>query len=326
MQFPLALNPARLFDSGKPGISPLNVLKTQFANVLGRQSPGYNAPVGGNTSPVGGNAPFIEDRGSLSAGQTLSVGTGTGASASASGGDAAQLGSLRSEITARRERANSIFDALTGAVSALAQEKRNALESQFATEQGRAVGDYLENAGTLARTYRARGIGDSSYKINALDRASSLQARALEDLGSQRLSGLSKVGGEAVGAQAKINADRSSIAGINLDEVGRKDDGTYDTSKLIELRNDLDQRIRDAETQQAQFGKDAGFRGKLDQIAPYAGTTAALKGALQSLVQSATPPVVRDRIAAAIISNYAPQDASVWQNYYDQEKQKTTTG
>lgn len=237
-------------------------------------------------------------------------------------GSSPQVAALRADIIARRERANSIFDALTGAVQALAQEKRGGIEGDFAREQGRAIEDSTNQLNTVARTYRGRGLGDSSYKVNALDEGATAQARALEDLGRQRESGLTQVGSEAETALARINADRGSVGGIDLAQVGRREDGTYDVNQLAELRNSLDERIREAEVQQTQFGTQAGFRGKLEKIAPYGGTVDTLKSALSSLVQSAAPKVVKDRLASAIISNYAPTDAQTWTNFYEEQSRR----
>lgn len=277
-------------------------------NVTSQNQPG---DVRINTGPIGGGAV---------------QGAATGGGGIAQAQDTQQIAGLRNEIIARRDRANSIFDALTGAISALAQEKRGGLEQQFQQQQQQATEDFTNQSGQLARAYRGRGIGDSSFKVNALDAAGNQFQRAIQDLGSQRQSGLAKVGSESEVALARLGADRGSLAGINIDEVGRRDDGTVDITKLAELRDSLDDRIRQAQVQQTELGTESGFRGKLDQIAPYGGTTEALRGALNSLIQAAVPKAVKDRLASAIISNYAPTDAGVWQQYYEEQNRQTATG
>lgn len=261
-------------------------------------------------------------------GTTTSVGTtgggGTTAGQISAEQQAQQIASLRNEIISRRERANSIFEALTGAVSALAQEKRGQLEQGFAKETENAGEEFNRQSNLIASRYRGRGLGDSSYKTYALEDAGESYQDTLGSLGQQRQAGLGQVGADSATALARIGADRGSVNAANLDEVGRREDGTYDADALRSLRDKLDERIREAEVQQAEFGTQAGFRGQLDKIAPYGGTVDTLRSALTSLAQSAAPKVVKDRIASTIIGNYAPTDQQVWTQFYNEEEQKNT--
>lgn len=327
-----AVTPGHAFETVRQNIRNPNY--DMYGTPLGQDPNKVVSSIGGMNynfagDPIGGS--FAQQTQGLSSPSGGVVGGGARTGGGAAGGGAqtaaqqAQIGGLRNEIIARRERANSIFDALTGAVSALAQEKRGQLESQFQQEQTRATEDFTTKGDELSRIYAARGLGDSSYRVNALDKASQEYQRAIQDLGQQKQTGLAKVGSEAAGAQARIGADKGALGAIRLDEVGRKPDGTYDVNALVELRNNLDERIRNAEVQQTQFGTEAGFRGQLNQIAPYGGTVDALKSALTSLAQSAAPTVVKDRIATALIGNYAPQEGGVWQNFYDEESRKVAS-
>lgn len=254
---------------------------------------------------------------------------------------AGEIGALKSEILARRQRANSIFDSLTAAVNSLTKEKRAALETQFADEQTRATENFTREGDQLQRTYAGRGLGDSSYKTEALDTAGKGYERAIKDLGTARQTGLAKVGSEAATNLAGINADRSSVNAANLDEIlnsvrvtgvdnlGLKSynlgELTDNVSTLRDLRNQIDDRIRKAEVQQAGFNTEQGFRGKLNQIAPYNGINQNLQSALSALVNSAAPKVVKDRLATAIINNYDPSNGQQWQNFYDTESEKLNT-
>lgn len=261
----------------------------------GGNIPGGNTP-GGNTPGGGGGQPS--------------------AAAIAAQQKAAQVGQLRNEIISRRERANSIFEALTGAVQALAQEKRGSLESDFGRESARAQEDYTDTSGQLSRAYAGRGLGDSSYRINALDKAGADYGRTVEDLGNQRQSALGQLGGETVGALARIGADREASNSFNLDELGD------DVESLMSLRNKLDERIRQAGVQQAEFGTQSGFKGRLGGIAANTQSVGVLKSSLQNLLQTAVPKSTKDKIASAIINNYAPEEANVWQEFWNKESQK----
>lgn len=249
-------------------------------------------------------------------GDVLSSSTGNsmgGGSMNSVGPDPAEVASLRDEIISRRERANSIFDALTGAVSALAASKRGELEKGFQREQQTATEQFGTQSKDISRAYRGRGLGESSYRINALEDAGKAFQGALAQLGEQRTAGLGEIGGQLAGQLARIKADRGSMADLNLDELGD------DVGSLRQLRNNLDERIREAEIQQATARTPEGFAGQLNKVAPYGGTTNALKGALDSLLKSATPQTVKSALAQQIISNYDPDNEAFWKNYYEQE-------
>lgn len=248
-------------------------------------------------------------------GQAGGAAAGPSAADIAAQQQAQEVAALRNDIIGRRQRANAIFDALTGAVNSLAQEKRGQLEAQFQQNSQRAQEDFITKGDELNSVYAARGLGDSSYRVNAANLASRDYQRTFQDLVGGRDAGLAKVGAEAVGTQAQIAADRNSVNSRNLNEIN-------DPNALRELRNQTEDRVNKADVQSAQFGTDAGFRGRLDQIAPYAGINDALKSALTGLIQSATPKPVKDKLAGALISNYAPGDAQIWQQFYDEQSRK----
>lgn len=299
------------------GVTVDNPMRLEKTKAL--PSSGQPAAVSSPAAPI----PTASSPMTRSGGQAALGGGGPSAADVAAQQQAQELAGLRNEIISRRERANSIFDALTGAVQALAQEKRGGLEQQYQQETGRALEDFTDKGDELQRVYAARGLADSSYRINAVDKASRDYQRSLQDLGSAREKGLSDVGSEASGSLARIGADRGAVNAQDLGEIGRKEDGTYDTNALRELRNQLDARIREAEVQQSQFGTAQGFRGRLDQIAPYNGIGDSLRSALATLIQSATPTVVKDRLASQLIANYAPSDSAAYQKFYEDQKKQT---
>lgn len=268
-------------------------------------TPGTSTTGGGGTTPSAPSAPAAPSAEQIAAQQ-----------------QAQQVASLREEITARRQRANSIFAALTGAVQALAQEKRGELESGFTRESEGAQEDYTRQSQLIANRYRGRGLGDSSYKNYALEDAGEDYGRTMEDLGAARQSGLSQVGKDSDSLIAQVNSDQKSVNYDPLDEVGRREDGTYDPNKLIELRSQIDERIRQAEVQQTQLNTSAGFRGSLDKVAPYRGIVDTMKNSLAALARSAAPKVVKDRIAETIIGNYAPSDAGTWRSFYEEQNKQ----
>lgn len=310
---------------------PTNIWNPQGGAAGNLQGSSVNPQSSGVTiqgvQPTSGTSLFQGATGSMSGSPTSSTGSygltdGLGTSSPsaadiASQQQAAEAANLKNEIISRRDRANQIFDALTGAVSALVQEKRGRVESDYAREQGAATDAFTKESGNISQAYRGRGLGSSSYRSYALEDAGEAHASALGELGSQRQDALSQVGAEAVGAEARINADRGSLNTINLDDYGD------DANALRQLRDNIDQKIRDAEVKQAELGTASGMRGRLDQIAPYGGTLQTLQTALGNLASIAIPKSAKDKIASAIIDNYAPSDRGTWEAFYNEESKKT---
>lgn len=281
-------------------------------------------------NPFGGGRLTQPSGSGYVAGASTGTSSGGGGGGAPSAGDVAsqqqaqQIASLKEEIIARRQRANSIFSALTGAVQALAKSKRGELEEGYVKETEGAEEDFTRQSQLIAGRYRGRGLGDSSYKSYALEDAGEDYEGTLEDLGQARQSGLAQVGSDTDTLLAQLSADKASVNYDKLNEVGKRDDGTYDPQKLIELRSKIDERIRELGVQQSQLKTSKGFRGSLDKIAPYGGITDSLRNSLTALANSAAPKIVKDRLANTIISNYAPTDAQTWTNFYEEQTKKET--
>jgi hypothetical protein len=233
---------------------------------------------------------------------------------------AAQVSDLQSQIVARRQQANQIFDALTGAVNALAQAKRSDYETGYNQNVQRAGEDFTQQGDQLNNTYAARGLGDSSYRINAFDQAGQAYTRSLQDMGNTRNTDLANIGSTAASQQAAIGSDRASVNNTPISQIGVRADGSYDVTALQNARDQLDQRIQAATVQQAQLNTPQGYRGQLDQIAPNNQINSQLQSALGGLIKAAIPQNVKDKIASTLISNYAPDQSQLWEQYYQQQQ------
>jgi hypothetical protein len=282
----------------------------QVGTGIQQADPGYQ--VQGTTS--GGTSEGYTTGGSTG-GYTSS---GPSAAEIAAQQQAQQVSDLQSQIVARRQAANQIFDALTGAVNALAQEKRSNYEQGYSQNVQRAGEDFTQQGDQLNNTYAARGLGDSSYRINAFDQAGQAYNRTLQDMGNQRNSDLANIGATAASQQASIGSDRASVNGTPLEQIGVRSDGSYDVTALQNARDQLDQRIQAAQVQQAQLNTPSGYRGQLDQIAPNTQLNTQLQNALSGLIKAAVPQSVKDKLANTLISSYDPANAAYWQDVYNQ--------
>lgn len=229
---------------------------------------------------------------------------------------AARAEALREQVLSRRGRANALFEALTGAVRGMAKAQRGEFEEGIAKQEGMARTDFQESVPGINRTYGGRGLLDSSYRVNAIDAAANALDRALAELGEERESGLARIGREAETELAAIGADRSSIADLNLGEIGD------DASQLVSLRNKLDDLIRTATQRRSTLRSSEGFRGRLNQIAPSGKATGALRQSLSNLAQAAIPQSVKNRVAEAVINTYIgdSNDADKWRRFFQEQQ------
>lgn len=324
------IDPFRSQASNTTSTAPtlnFNPTNTGLYDVGGSYS-GIDVSSGGSTFSSGGlnilTPSTTTGTASLDGGGQTGGGTDPAAAAEAQrkAEEAARIQGLRDEISARRQRANTIFDSLTAAVQNLAKEKRGELEGSYNQQQAAATDQFGQQSNLIANRYRGRGLGDSSYKTYALEDAGESYNATVQQLGRERQQGLADVGGYLTEQEARIGADRQAANYDDLTQVGLREDGTYDANALIELRSKLDERIREAEVQQAQTTTNAGFRGRLDQVSPYSGAVDTLKSSLAALARSAAPSTVKDRIAQTLIGNYAPEDGSTWTNFYQEEQKK----
>lgn len=299
---------------------------------LGRQLPflkqGYGIKSAIDDPTRGVGSAFIQEMPSGGApagggggGQPPSV-SATGGGGGGSGGGfnpaAAQSAQLRNEILSRRARANAIFDALTNTVNAIAQERTGELESDFGRQVGSIQQQAEDTSGDLLNAFGSRGLLDSSYRINAQERAAREASGAVDELGRARGAGLADIGRFVSGTRGGLEATREGINAIDLNQFGD------DPNALAKVRDQLDQRIRELQTTQAETQTGRGYRQSLRQAVPNLRDLAGpVKQALDSLVRAAVPANVKQALASGIInSSPDPEERLLWQRYFDQVQQQ----
>lgn len=277
-------------------------------------SPARSAGSGGGSS--GGNSGYAPSSG----GQAYGGDTGGGSAGPTQEElDAQRAAELRKVIGAKRNRLNQLFDALIDDVDKVTTARRRELQKSYDQELTSSREGFTQKSDELVKTFAGRGLADSSYRIEGEANAATQFKRALDELGRQNQSALGELGQSAAEKQAAINADRQSLAQINLDEL--KDD----VSGLTQARNQITKMIIEAQRQRSSLDTPGGYRGRLDKISPAKGQAQALRAQLDALIQSNTPQVVKDAIASGLIGNYGGVDTDVWQQYYQSQQQKAVT-
>lgn len=277
---------------------------------------------GGNQSAGGGGTGILGARtgGQAYGGNAQASGGGSGAAGPTQEElDAQRAGELRKVIGAKRNRLNQLFDALIDDVDRVTTARRGELQKSYDQELTSSREGFTQKSDELVKTFAGRGLADSSYRIEGEANAATQFKRALDELGRQNQSALGELGQSAAEKQAAINADRQSLAQINLDEL--KDD----VSGLTQARNQITKMIIEAQKQRSSLDTPGGYRDRLNKISPAKGQAEALRTQLDALIQSNTPQVVKDAIASGLIGNYGGVDTDVWNQYYQTAQQKAVT-
>lgn len=232
---------------------------------------------------------------------TMGFGADTGAlsgGADGGGGGIDQLAAARNEIAASIERANKIYELLGGDVKQLVQGQRGDLEESYQKELDSLIRAQADDALALDAAYGARGLTDSSYRINAQDRNS----RAYSD---ERGSLADEVQGQRAGLGryletnlAKFDAGRDYISSAtkNLDQVN-------DLESLMTLQNDLNARIASLREERSGLRTEGEFTKALDKYAPTTGRAQALRGRINTIANSPAPPAEKRRIMLGFVSS-----------------------
>lgn len=256
-----------------------------------------------------GGSPQYESSGAVSGG-------GSRGSSRVANPVVAESDGLRNEIASRRSRANAIFSALTNAVQDIANERVAETEADYGRQVSTITSNQEQTNNDLTAAYGGRGLKDSSYRINAVDKSAAEAQGGIEELGRARSGALAKIGEYLSSAKAKLRGSEQSVNAINLDEIGN------DPDALKTVRDRLDDRLRELDIEQASTRTDQGFMGTLNSSVPQLGNVSgAVKNALDGLLKSALPQTVKASIASGLIGNLDPDNKLKWEEYYRQQAQ-----
>lgn len=225
--------------------------------------------------------------------------------------DEATRQSLKGNIGGIIQGMTGIYDQLYSAINSGVGEAGTRLQDRYTKETG-ALGDtFNQELPKIGMGYAARGLYDSSYRLDGENQATKGFQDQITGLGDQLKLDKETIGGEALKQQSKYQLEQSGVNGIlaRLNEV-------TDLGELQQLRNELDAKQRTLESEKSTFATADARRGAFEKVVNTStDRSAGLISTLQNIIKGSAPRQLKVQTAQAIIVN---------SDLPDEEKRKLT--
>ena len=212
--------------------------------------------------------------------------------------DNAKRAELRGGIRNLIGSITGVYDLLHGDINKAADEQRQGLQDKYNKETGALANQFEQEMPAIGRGWAARGAYHSSYRQNSEKNATDAYGRQIEGLGAEKIASEGKIGQWAQQQRAAIDNERG---GINA--IGTQIDGEQDINQLTQLRNQIDQKIRDNQAKRADYTTQGAARQALVAQAPTTDNSGALGKVLGQIIQGEAPKALKMATAQQIIGS-----------------------
>ena len=212
--------------------------------------------------------------------------------------DNAKRAELRGGIRNLIGSITGVYDLLHGDINNAAQEQRQGLQDKYNKETGALANQFEQEMPAIGRGWASRGAYDSSYRVQGEKNATDAYGRQIESIGADKIAAEGKVGQWAQQQRASIDNERG---GINA--IGGQIDGEQDINQLTQLRNQIDQKIRDNQAKRADYTTQGAARQSLIAQAPTTDNSGALGKVLGQIIQGEAPKALKIATAQQIIGS-----------------------
>lgn len=229
---------------------------------------------------------------------------GGGAGAYDPNTDPAMVGRARSQVSPMIATLNSLYDNLSSALPAFANDSRADIAGRYNPQYESADRSYKSAVDNTNQSFTARGTYDSSYRGNANDVNRGDHDTAVNTLNRNRDSELNDLGKFVAQEESAI----SNKPQYNLDDY-------TDVSSLLGLRDELDNHISSLRGAQTNLMTRPQLAQKLDATAPVTDMENTLKSRLDALNGSNAAPEAKYGIGAGYINSSSVKDKDKWTQY-----------
>lgn len=227
----------------------------------------------------------------------------SGGGAGPSATDVAALEDARLSIRNRIDRANQIYNAIFGDIDEVVADRRTSLEKSFNRQYDDLASEQLRGVNQIGGAYAARGLSDSSYRINALDEAAAEYGKIRQDVSDERRGKLAELGQYKSATEAGFRAGQDYLG-----RIGDMLPTVTDLNSLLSLRSRLEERIGDLGSQRANLKTESQFIQGLGKLGMATNRVGTLKDRLSVISNSDAPLTEKARIARGFISTSGVSD------------------
>lgn len=210
----------------------------------------------------------------------------------------ARVRDLRSGVLSKHQAALDAYNALFGDIDNLARERSGEIERKAGDDINELTSQYTGSIPGIENSYAAVGAANSTDTSDAKDKAKAGFDKSVKTVGENKQADLAKVGSYVSEQKAKWNADRDSINRL----MGRVNE-TEDEGDLRNSRNEVEDKIGSLGAERATLNTDSGARGQLSQITGDNGRFEAIKGSLDSIMQSSMAGGVKQAAVQAVMDS-----------------------
>ena len=215
---------------------------------------------------------------------------------------------LRSGISNMIGTIRGVYDAIYGDIDVAANDQISALTERNAMENKTLTNQFATEFPKIGNAYGARGVYDSSYRMDAENAAQTGFNDELARVGMGFKEDLGKVGKYVAGARAEVGAGRTT-----LDNILRQIAETDDPDQLMTLRAKLEEKQNQLNVSRAGMLNQSGYLGQLNEIAPANDRISSLTTSLGNVMNSAIPASLKRSIGTQLINNAALPPAQAQQ-------------
>lgn len=212
--------------------------------------------------------------------------------------DNAKRAELRGGIRNLIQSMTSMYDLLHGDINNVAAEQRKGLQDKYNKETGALTDQFNQEMPAIGRGWASRGAYDSSYRVQGEQNATDAYGRQIEGLGTAKVADEGKIGTWAAQQRANIENDRG---GVNA--IGALIDSEQDINSLTQLKNQIDQRLRDNTAKRADYTTQGTARQSLMNSVPLTDNSGALGKVLGQIIQGEAPKALKIATAQQIIGS-----------------------
>lgn len=222
--------------------------------------------------------------------------------------DPTAINNLRGQISGRQQQANDLYGQLFGSIDALANDRRNSVQSQYGTAFQNNDQAYNQAVNSTDNIYGARGAYNSSYRENAQGDNKNAYNTSNQQLTDAENQNLGQIGQFVDQNKQAINASKPQY---DLSQY-------TDVNQLQSLYDQLGQHIQGLQGQQAGLKTNSQYMQDLNSVTPQASNLSSqLSSQLAKLAQSSAPNDAKLAMVDAYITRNGQQgQKDYWQNYY----------
>lgn len=302
-------------------ITPENSVGHVISYQLGKER-GISEAIAPKPSTTGGNVGGTPDTGTVYSGADSGAYSDPYAQGGGGGGGggyaydpyAAQAAKLKTDIQQKIQAYKSVYDSLFGDIDNSVKSQLDSGNSEYDRQLNDLNTAFGKTQAQQGQIYAARGLGSSSYNIDAQNEAANTYQTNVDAINKARQDYQANLGKFAATNKASLGANRSAFDNLDLNSYGASD--------LASLNSNLDQSLASANQQRASLMTNPQYMGELQKIAPTQNQgTAQLASKLQTLITSSAPLFAKKQIAQGLIKSANLTDKNAqdyWNNYFQQ--------